>query len=626
MESFLKHDPCVRVLVVDDEPMVLMTLEMLLSERWIVETAGSAQMAREKIEANEPTVAIVDARMPMESGLELLSWIQETHPGIVRILLTGYADMRTVVAGVNTGRIWHFVRKPWSNDLLLNLVQRGIEHRQAQEALRRSEARHRAIFDNALVGLLVATEAGQLLQANPALCATLRAESGASLIGTDLAARIRPVGTWEVLVGELKTAGTVQREVVLITEDGGESHALLKASGSAVDGGIQIEASVLDLTAQRAALQEGSQLRSRLQQVQRMGTVGSLAGGLVHEFNNLLTVILSCAGTIRYHQNNPLLEECAVDIEETAKQAADISQQLLSLFRDAPTTPRSISVEEATRRIARLVRRVIDISRITLETDIAPELPDILMGAGRLELCLLNLCFNAYEAIPGEGRITLSAGLVSGSGGDWVQVSVTDTGEGIPDALQGRIFEPFFSTRQPGAIGGTGLGLSMVQRLVEQGRGMVVLSSTPGQGTRFTLSFPALVAGEDTPGPMWQSVARGSVLLVDDDPNLNARLLRSLQAAEIEAHVAQSAAEATDFLKARPDIRVVVVDQEVWSMAELLGEIRSQHPGLQQLYIGARLTREDARVIKEDPAAAVLQKPFTTQQLIGTLRGMLKEG
>ncbi len=156
--------------------MVLMTLEMLLSERWEVDTADSARLAREKITAREPTIAIVDARMPTESGLSLLSWIQENHPEIVRILLTGYADMDTVVQGVNAGRIWHFVRKPWSNDLLLNLVQRGIEHRQAREALRRSEERHRTIFNNALVGLLVASEDGTILQANPSLLETLGAQ------------------------------------------------------------------------------------------------------------------------------------------------------------------------------------------------------------------------------------------------------------------------------------------------------------------------------------------------------------------------------------------------------------------------------------------------------------------
>ncbi len=428
-------------------------------------------------------------------------------------------------------------------------------------------------------------------------------------------------------MSQIRAEGTTQREVVLLTDIGGEGHALLKAAGSSGPDGLIVEASILDLTAQRAAVQEGSQLRSRLQQVQRMGAVGGLAGGLVHDFNNLLTVILSCAGTIREYQNDPLLYECAVDIEDTARQAADISQQLLALFRNAPPTPRPVSVGMAAERIGRLMRRVVDVSRITLDLQIPPDLPDILMGAGRLELCLLNLGLNAYEAIKGRGSITLAAELIHGAGGDWVQVSVADTGEGIPPELQARIFEPFFSTRAPGSIGGTGLGLSMVQRLVEQGRGMISLRSVPGEGTRFTLSFPAMVAGEeDIGGPLWQSVAQGSVLLVDDDPNLNARLISSLEAADIDVLAAQTPAEALALLDSRPDIRLIVIDQAVWPMAALLGEIHAHRPGVRQLFVGARLTREDAARISDDPTAAVLQKPFSTPQLINTIRAMLRGG
>lgn len=345
---------------------------------------------------------------------------------------------------------------------------------------------------------------------------------------------------------------------------------------------------LLDVTREHEA-REALQLReAALRQAQKMEAVGRLAGGIAHDFNNLLTAIRGNVTLLRDRVSggDELAEEVA-EIDQAADRATALTRQLLVLSRSEVSQVRPVELGALVRSTRRLLRRVI---REDIHLDAPdPEVPlHVEADPANLEMVLLNLAVNARDAMPGGGTLSIHTHSERGDrslpedhvrAGPHIVIEVRDTGEGIPPEIRGRIFEPFFTTRQ--ASGGSGLGLSIVQGIVEQLGGTVGVESTPGSGTVFRILLPQLdVTTETAPvdrplAPAAPRTGAGdeeelprarpgeTILLVEDDAQVRRptrRLLARLGYGVVEA---ADGAEGLELLTANPGERVDLVLSDV---------------------------------------------------------------
>lgn len=381
-----------------------------------------------------------------------------------------------------------------------------------------------------------------------------------------------------------------------------------------------------DITERRRA-------REQVIKAQKMEAVGLLAGGIAHDFNNVLTTILGAAhlAALDAPANSDLAHEIA-QIEIAARRARALVQQLLTFARRQPGEPRNVNLHHEIAEVVRLVRASIP---ATIQFDLAlGERPAwVRADPTQLHQVLMNLCRNAAEAVPSETGIIRIA-LESGAGpnpaialgthvGDWVRMTVSDNGPGVPDAIAKRIFDPFFTTKPIGK--GTGLGLTMVSTLVEDMKGCVQLISRPGEGACFEIVLPQVAAGEvaSTDQP---ELPRGTehILLVDDEADVVATVRRVLMrlgyrvAAYTEPRTALTAfTEAPD----RFDIVVtdlVMPDMTGEALARSIWEVRPNCPILL-----CTAYRPNQLMRAEDATFAVIDKPTEVSELSRKIRRLL---
>ncbi len=257
---------------------------------------------------------------------------------------------------------------------------------------------------------------------------------------------------------------------------------------------------VLDITENRARQQEKEALLDQLIQSQKMEAVGRLAGGIAHEFNNLLTGILGFTSLLQMQSgpDSPHWKSLSM-IDKSARRAAELTNQLLGFARKGTRKIEEFQVNDVVALVVSIVRLLFD-RAIAIEEDLFPGLWSIEGDTGQVEQVLLNLCVNARDAMHSGGtlairtrnaEVTSTRPVLTGdiAPGRWVSLSVEDTGSGIPPEVVDRIFEPFFTTKEPGK--GTGMGLSMVYGIVKSHGGAIDVESGPGSGTTFRIYFPA---------------------------------------------------------------------------------------------------------------------------------------
>jgi PAS domain S-box-containing protein len=329
---------------------------------------------------------------------------------------------------------------------------------------------------------------------------------------------------------------------------------------------VKIAGTLRDVTEQRMVEQQ-------LVQAQKMEAIGNLTGGMAHDFNNLLGVIIGNLDLLReQHGGVPEIDELAREALDAATRGAELTRGLLAFARRQPLRPQRISVNEIVTGITRLLRRTLG-ERIEVALELAPSVWPVVVDPVQLEAALANLATNARDAMPKGGRLTIAsanerldadyaAQFPDVAPGNYVLITVSDTGTGMPAEILGRIFEPFFTTKEQGA--GTGLGLAMVFGYMKQSGGHINVYSEVGVGTSFRLYLPmAADAAAEQPAPPAEQLALGrgeTVLLVEDNPALRRIAVRQLEQLGYQALEAENARAAVALLEARPGIHVLFTD------------------------------------------------------------------
>jgi two-component system, cell cycle sensor histidine kinase and response regulator CckA len=380
------------------------------------------------------------------------------------------------------------------------------------------------------------------------------------------------------------------------------------------------------------------QNEEQLRQAQKMEAVGRLAGGVAHDFNNILSVVLGTSGVILQdlEPEAPLRPEIE-EIRRAGERAGELTRQLLAFSRAQMLAPRVVDLNEIVTGLEKMLRRLIG-DDVALSFLAAPALAPVLADPGQLEQVIVNLVVNARDAMPEGGTLAIEIanreldGSPHGGAapGPYVTLTVTDSGHGMDAATRSRIFEPFFTTKERGK--GTGLGLSSVYGIVTQSGGHVVVRSAPGAGTTFTLNFPRaqgdVEAGPAAPEPGRPVRLRGSetVLLVEDEDQVRATVRAILQRSGYTVLEAQNGGEAFLVCEQFPEkIDLLLTDVVMPRMngPELAARLLALRPTLRVLYMSGHT--EDATLHEGVASAAVafLQKPVTPEMLLSKTRDVL---
>ena len=513
-------------------------------------------------------------------------------------------------------------------------VASAVEIKRNEQALRRSEARYRSLVQSSVYGIYRSSLDGRFLDVNPALITMLGYGSAEEVLLLDPEKDVfAQQEDHDRLIDEFRRNGRLDGlEVRWKRKD--SSTIMVRISGRAVSSADEpadvLEAIAEDITERRA-------LEDQFRQAQKMEAVGRLAGGVAHDFNNLLMVISGYAEVILNDLNaiHPLYEK-ARSIQQASDRATTLTRQLLAFSRKQLLELKVVDVNSIVADMERLLRPLIG-EDVALVTHLAPDAGFTRADAGQLEQVLMNLVVNAKDAMPGGGKLTIETENVvmdelhrRGQNfirpGNYVMLSVSDSGMGMDKETQSRIFEPFFTTKEKGK--GTGLGLSTVYGIVKQSGGYVMVQSELGQGTTFHIYLPSVEGvAEKSSAPAARSTEGGHeiILLVEDEESVRQLVRETLTARGYRVVEAGNGEAALEVAEREEKIDLVITDVVMPGMGgrELVQHLAKTRPQTKVLYLSGYT--EDS-ILSEGGTpngTAFLQKPFTLQNLSRKVREVL---
>jgi signal transduction histidine kinase/CheY-like chemotaxis protein len=386
---------------------------------------------------------------------------------------------------------------------------------------------------------------------------------------------------------------------------------------------------------------EQRQLEERLRQAHKMEAVGRLAGGVAHDFNNLLTIIRGNSDLLIDREGaDNFQRRCAEQIQKAAGRAVSMTRQLLAFSRMQVLQPRVIELNTIVAEMGKMLPRLIG-EHIEYAFLPEPKLAPIKADPGQIEQVILNLAVNARDAMPNGGNLTVKTSNVviteeeavkrpPMTPGDYVLLSVTDTGHGMDEPTKSHIFEPFFTTKEVGK--GTGLGLATVYGVVKQSGGFIWVISAPDQGTTFEIYLPQISESVTKPDAEMSSAAipHGSetILVVEDEAGVRELACQFLRVKGYTVLDARDGYEALEIAARHSGtIHLLLSDVVMPKMngPELAGKLKAARPTMRLAFMSGYSEFSRGNMGHEFPLAPVLQKPFSPASLVGIVREALAE-
>ena len=424
-------------------------------------------------------------------------------------------------------------------------------------------------------------------------------------------------------------------ESVRVTKDGRPLDVSLSVSPLTNAIGEVVGASVIarDITSQKRA-------EAQMRQSQKMEAIGRLAGGVAHDFNNVLGIINACAEFLRDRIDSAAEASLYVDnIRNAIERGTALTRQLLTFSRTSAIQPQILDLNDRLKDIGKLLRPLLgdDIEVLIVSRSISAVIE---ADPGQLDQVVVNLAVNARDAMPRGGKFILETGAAqfdeafaaqhqAMSPGKYVQLAVSDTGHGMDETTVSRIFEPFFTTKEPGK--GTGLGLATVYGIVKQSAGHIFVYSEPGHGTTFKIYLPdaeqKIGSGSNPEADSVSPQRHGStILLVEDDEimrHLTRQLLQEHGYTVVEADDGKGALEWLESNPAQIDLLLTDVVMRHMSGPELAERLHTSHPALKVAYMSGYTGELMANREILKPGAILIEKPFTRAALLNTVHAML---
>uniref|UniRef100_UPI00358F653C response regulator n=1 Tax=Cupriavidus taiwanensis TaxID=164546 RepID=UPI00358F653C len=642
------------VLVVDDNDDLRDYMRRLLGaagHRVAVAADGEAALALAR--AHAPALVVSDVMMPRLDGFGLVRALRADAAlsDTPVLLLSARAGEEARVSGLGSGADDYLV-KPFSARELLARVASNLR----LAALRRATERHlqelnatlerrvaQAVADHDRLWelsedlLIVARFDGCLQRVSPAWTRTL-GHAPQQVLGRAYLSFIYPddlAGASAQLDALRHEGAPVRFECRQQRADGALRWLAWTLSVDPANG--HIHGVGRDVTGDREAQAALRHADAALRTAQKMEAIGNLTGGVAHDFNNLLQVIggnlqLLSRDLADDDRAEPRLRNALAGVARGAKLAS----QLLAFGRRQPLAPRVVNLGRLVRTLDDMLRRALG-DGIEIETVVAPDLWNTLVDPFQVENALLNLAINARDAMHGHGRLTLAArnarpGEATGEPASaapmqYVLLSVTDTGVGMPPEVQERAFEPFFTTKPEGQ--GTGLGLSMVYGFIRQSDGHVKISSKPGRGTTVTLFLPRVLQDEDPDIDLDAGPARGgseTVLVVEDDEDVRATVVEMLASLGYHVLRARDAHSALAVVERGAPVDLLFSDVVMpgpLRSTELARKLRERLPDVGVLFTSGYADSAIVHDGRLDAGIELLSKPYTHEALARKVRHVL---
>ena len=627
------------ILIVDDEPRMCDSLKVLLdNEGYVTQIADSGRKALEGLSSGSIDLVLLDIVMPDMSGLEIMDFIRENGLETLVIVITGHASMDSAIESLRKGA-HDYLKKPFEFDELLKRVENALEQKRLKKdyeilngKLALSERRYQALVDNSPDIIYTLDMDGKITFVNRAWEKVMGHDIH-QVVGKrleDFAGGDLGLDYTTILAKNPLNESFGDNTFTLLHKDGSSRLFSISGAPNTDSNGttIGMVGVLKDITEQR-------KLEAQLTQAHKMQAIGTLAGGIAHDFNNLLMGIQGRTSLmfLNIDPNVPHYEHLK-GIENIVESGANLTKQLLGFARSGkyevkPTNINTL-VEKSVQMFARTKKE------ISIHTDFEKKIWTLELDQGQLEQVILNICVNACHAMPKGGELylktrnivleqqdTLPFGL---NPGQYVRISMKDTGVGMDDMTQRRIFEPFFTTKEMGR--GTGLGLASAYGIIKNHGGIIEVDSKKGEGSTFTIYLPAsseLVA-EDRKMPTEIKRGTESVLLVDDEEMIIEVGQEILKEMGYKVFLARTGKEAVEvYAKNKDEIDMVILDMIMPDMGggEAFDKIKEIQPDAKVLLSSGYSVEGQASEILARGCNGFIQKPFTLKKLSETIRSVL---
>ena len=658
-----------KVLAIDDKPDNLTVLKAVVGDAFpgaAVFTTTDGRQGLELALARDPDVILLDIVMPQMDGYEVCqrlkadarlklipvvfltatknkeSRIKALEAGgdgfltkpLEEAELTAQIRAMAKIKAANTAQFMKMERLEVLVSERTRALEQELEERKAAQAEREKLM---TAIDQAGEIILITDAEGNIEYANPAF-EKITGYSRAEVLGKTprvLKSGKQDAAFYGSLWGDISSGKTWERRMVNKRKDG-----TLYTEVSTISPVLDAAGRIVNYVAVKRDITEQLRLENQFLQSQKMEAVGVLAGGVAHDFNNILTAIKAYAGFIR--KDLPPESPMRADAEEiltAADRAGTLTRQLLAFSRRQILAPRVVDMNKIVGDMTKMLSRVIG-EDIKIGTELEPAPCLTLVDPGQLEQVVLNLAVNARDAMPKGGKLTLQTAIFAEDAalsaahpdlprGPLVCLKVRDTGTGMTSEVKARIFEPFYTTKEQGK--GTGLGLSTVFGIVKQSGGEVAVSSEPGKGTTFFIYLP--LAGNtvqyiqpNKDGRAANKTGSETVLLVEDDESLRRLGARILKSSGYLVLAAASGTEALTVLEGHgKPVDLLVTDVVMPGMTgrDLALEIARRKQAGRTLYMSGYT---DEAIVKHgvlEPGIAFIYKPFTVEALALKLREVL---
>ncbi|MCP4757250.1 MAG: response regulator [Proteobacteria bacterium] len=641
------------IMVVEDESIILRGIENDLKSLGyqVVATANTGEEAIEKANTHHPDLVLMDIKLkgPMD-GIQAAEYIRN-YLDIPSVFISTYVD-KDKVDRAKLAKPFGYLLKPVNLRDLQVTVEMSLfaaevdaKRKTVEESLRASEKRYQDLYDNA-PDMYVSVDAknAMIIECNRTL-AEATGYAKEEIVGRSIFDMYAPESAvyaeTEMYPTFLKTGNISGEELQIRCKDGSTIDVSLNVSAVRDPQGkiLYSRSSWRDITEKKRLEKEHRELERWLFHTQKMESLGTLAGGIAHDFNNLLFQILGYTQlAIKNLPEDAELLAFLEPVQEASNTAADLVRQILTFSRSTINELRAVTIQPIVKEALKLLRSSLP-TTIEIRLNIDTQCESVLADPIQIYQVVMNLCTNAYQAMRKTGgilEVSLYETVVNSENqalypeltiGGYVELVINDTGHGMDDNTLAKIFDPYFTTKSRGE--GTGLGLGIVQGIVNGHKGAISVFSTPGKGTTFKIYLPRAEVGQvSTESPVPRELPRGKerILVVDDKQAIIEMIREMLTGLGYRVTSFSSSADALEAFRAVPrEYDLVITDQTMPEMtgaelSEQLLEIRPDTPII--------LMTGYSEIITEDQAVRIgvrkyLLKPLEIEQLARSVRDAL---
>lgn len=631
-----------KVQIVEDEGVVALDIRRHLESfgYWVTGSYASGEEAIANFVEEDPDLVLMDIRLQGQmDGIEAAQIIREQFRVPV-IILTAYADEKTIERAKFIEPFGYII-KPFEERELRTNIEMALFRHKLETRLQESEERYRRFFQEDLSADFVADAQGVLLACNRSFVEYFGFQSAEEAEGTLLDERFPDESHAADFWRQLKrNRRLVLYELDLLRADGTKLNLLANVVADTDEEGriSEVKGYLIDISKRK-------NLEQQLRQAQKLEAIGRLAGGVAHDFNNILTVILGYSTIVREKlQNNDTSIESEVSgIEEAARRASTLTRQLLAFSRRQILKPKQIHLNELIKNLEKMMRRLVS-EEVGMYLDLSADPDTVWVDPGQIEQVLMNLIVNARDAMPAGGRISIrtinhefDSPEPSPMGeippGEYVCAAVRDTGVGIEPNMLKMIFEPFFTTKSEEK--GTGLGLSTVYGIIKQSSGFLKIDTEPNKGSTFWILLPVSNNQSEAPkssrGVEQTYTGSEKILVVEDEASLRNLVERILRLYGYSVVLAAGPEVALKLLESDDtgfDLMVTDLVMPHMGGEELAQRFAERSPSTKIVFMSGyphKLHAKEAPESLQDATIPFISKPFSPEEFVRVIRTTLDE-